>query len=89
MPANLLLAWRAVEGVSPETRQQISVNVTARDQVEFYSPPFEAAVKRGKTQSVMCSYNAVNGMPACLSSAMINDKLRAGLNSEIINIKII
>ena len=48
-----------LEGVSPQTRQQISVNVSIRDQVEYFSPPFEAAVKRGKTQSVMCSYNAV------------------------------
>jgi beta-glucosidase-like glycosyl hydrolase len=33
--------------------------VTARDQVEYFLPPFESSVKRGKTQSVMCSYNAV------------------------------
>lgn len=65
-----------LEGVSPETRQQISVNVSARDQVEYFSPPFESAVKRGRTQSVMCSYNAVNGMPACLSDEMINKKMR-------------
>eukprot|EP00911_Craspedida_sp_UC1_P002879 UC1_evm1s2107 len=65
-----------LEGVQPETRQEISVNVTARDQVEYFSPPFESAVKRGKTQSVMCSYNAVNGMPACLSDDMINEKMR-------------
>jgi beta-glucosidase-like glycosyl hydrolase len=79
------------------------VNVSARDQVEYFSPPFEAAVKRGKTQSVMCSCerhlppaipwylgacqtlmadprthadNAVNGVPACLSGGMLNDKMR-------------
>ena len=52
------------------------MNVSKRDQAEFFSPPFEAAVKRGKTQSVMCSYNAVDGTPACLSSDMINGKLR-------------
>eukprot|EP01051_Picozoa_sp_SAG22_P004645 SAG22_NODE_255_length_13562_cov_6.101463_3_plen_176_part_00 len=73
-------AWRSraddLEGVPPETRQQISVNVSKRDQVEYFSPPFESAVKRGRTQSVMCSYNAVNGMPACLSDDMINKKMR-------------
>lgn len=44
-----------LEGVHPQTRQEISVNVSKRDQVEYFSPPFESAVKRGKTQSVMCS----------------------------------
>ena len=48
-----------LEGVPPETRQQIYVNVSARDQVEYFSPPFESAVKRGKTQSVMCSCKVV------------------------------
>ena len=61
---------------TPTSRQEIDVNVTARDQVEFFSPPFEAAITRGHSQSIMCSYNAVNGIPACLSSAMLNDKLR-------------
>ena len=41
-----------LEGVPPATRQQIDVNVSAHDQVAYFSPPFESAVKRGKTQSV-------------------------------------
>jgi beta-glucosidase-like glycosyl hydrolase len=45
-----------LEGVAPATRQQIDVNVSAHDQVAFFSPPFESAVRRGKTQSVMCTY---------------------------------
>ena len=48
-----------LEGIPPETRQQIYVNVSARDQVEYFSPPFESAVKRGKTQSIMCSCKVV------------------------------
>lgn len=60
----------------PTDRQNINVNVSKRDQVEYFSPPFEAAVKRGRTRSVMCSYNAVNGVPACFTSAMLNGKMR-------------
>jgi beta-D-xylosidase 4 len=64
-------------GPSTTKRTHIDVNVTARDQVEFFSVPFRAAVERGNTQSVMCSYNAVDGTPACLSDAMINGKMRS------------
>ena len=96
-----------LEGHGPTNRQNIDVNVSARDQAEYFSPPFKAAVQRGHAQSVMCrcalahglvprsfisprasqtpafgsrvcaSYNAVNGMPACSSAAMINGKLRS------------
>ena len=65
-----------LEGVGATKRTHVDVNVTARDQVEYFSPPFEAAVTRGRTRSVMCSYNAVNGVPACFSSNMINGKMR-------------
>ena len=37
-----------LEGIPPQTRQQIYVNVTARDQTEYFLPPFESSVKRGK-----------------------------------------
>jgi len=33
-------------------------------------------VKRGNTASVMCSYNAVNGVPACMHSDEINGRMR-------------
>lgn len=60
----------------PTDRQNIDVNVSAQDQTEYFSPSFQAAVQRGKSQAVMCSYNAVNGIPACFSDAMINGKMR-------------
>jgi len=68
-------SWTHPQG-GPTDRQNIDVAVSARDQAEFFSPPFEAAVRRGGAASAMCSYNAVNGVPACLSDAMINGVLR-------------
>ena len=41
-----------LEGIAPQTRQQIYVNVTARDQTEYFLPPFESSVKRGGLQIV-------------------------------------
>ena len=65
-----------LEGHGTTDRQRVDVNVSARDQTEYFLPSFEAAVKRGNSHSLMCSYNAVNGVPACFTDAMINGKLR-------------
>jgi beta-glucosidase-like glycosyl hydrolase len=45
-----------LEGVKPQKRTEIDVKVSARDQVEYFSPPFESAIRRGKAQSMMCRY---------------------------------
>jgi beta-glucosidase-like glycosyl hydrolase len=39
----------------PTDRQNIDVNVSARDQTEYFMPSFQSAVQRGRTQSIMCS----------------------------------
>ena len=45
-----------------ETRRMSgSSEVDERTLHEIYLPAFEAAVKKGKTRSIMCAYNAVNG----------------------------
>lgn len=45
-----------------ETRRMSANSVVdARALHEIYLPAFETAVKKGKTRSVMCAYNAVNG----------------------------
>jgi beta-glucosidase-like glycosyl hydrolase len=41
-----------------------------------YLPAFRAAVTRGGATGIMCSYNAINGVPTC-ASAMLNHTLRA------------
>jgi len=41
-----------------------------------YLPHFEAAVREGGAYSVMCAYNAVDGLPACASPLLLEDILR-------------
>ena len=49
--------------------------MTKRDIIESYTPAFEAAVDAG-AGAVMCSYNAVNGEPACTDAVHLNGLLR-------------
>jgi beta-glucosidase len=48
------------------------------DQVlrEIYLIPFEMAVKDAKVSAIMCSYNYLNGKPACASDDILNTILR-------------
>lgn len=32
---------------------------------DTYQPPFQSCIEDGKASCLMCSYNAVNGVPAC------------------------
>jgi beta-glucosidase len=43
---------------------------------ESYLPHFEAAVREGGAFSVMCSYNRVNGDPACANLRLLGEILR-------------
>lgn len=50
--------------------------VSAQDMSEYYLPPFQTCVRDAKVASVMCSYNSVNGVPACASKYLLQDILR-------------
>ena len=50
--------------------------VTQQDLSEYYLPPFQTCVRDAKVASVMCSYNAVNGIPSCANSFLLQDILR-------------
>jgi hypothetical protein len=50
--------------------------VTDQDQVEYYWPAWRAAAEGAHVQSIMCSYNAVNGVPSCGNSLFMNTVLR-------------
>ena len=58
--------------------------VTQQDLSEYYLPPFQTCVRDAKVASVMCSYNAVNGIPSCANSFLLQDLLRDtwGFNDE-------
>ena len=44
--------------------------------MQTYFPAFESCVREGHAASIMCSYNAVNGVPSCANGAIQNDIVR-------------
>ena len=50
--------------------------ITLRDLVEYYLPPFQSCIADGKAASVMCSYTAVNGVPSCANSWLMQTLAR-------------
>lgn len=42
-----------------------------RDLADSYLPMFEACVRLGRGSSLMCSYNAVNGVPSCANKELM------------------
>lgn len=57
-------------------RMSGSSNVDERTLREIYFPAFEMAVKEGKTRSIMCAYNAINGEFCSENKWLLTDVLR-------------
>ena len=66
----------AVHSGPEPSRHSIDVHPTAVDLEETYLPAFRASVVEGHAGSVMCSYNRVDGAPACASSLLLQEHLR-------------
>src|SRR5579884_3891917 len=66
----------AVHSGPEPTRHVFDARVNARDMNDAYLPQFEAAVRQGGVNSVMCAYNSVLGTPACASRLLLADILR-------------
>ncbi|KAK3670638.1 hypothetical protein LTR78_009473 [Recurvomyces mirabilis] len=49
---------------------------TQQDLGEYYLKPFKTCVRDVNVGSIMCSYNAVDGVPACASEYLLQDVLR-------------
>eukprot|EP00658_Telonema_sp_P-2_P016302 TRINITY_DN16320_c0_g1_i2.p1 TRINITY_DN16320_c0_g1~~TRINITY_DN16320_c0_g1_i2.p1 ORF type:complete len:586 (+),score=136.91 TRINITY_DN16320_c0_g1_i2:194-1951(+) len=60
----------SIESYHGVTRQMVDVKVSAYDMSATYTPAWEATIKKGKALGVMCSYNAVNGLPTCGNPAL-------------------
>ncbi|KAH8045039.1 symporter [Aureococcus anophagefferens] len=63
----------------PNDRHSFDARVSPRDFEETYVGPFVAPVAAGAA-AAMCSYNAVNGEPACTDGALLRGALRGALN---------
>ena len=62
-------------GPEPE-RHGFDAKVSEADLVSTYLPAFRTAVVEGKADSIMCVYNAVNGIPGCASTDLLQKRLR-------------
>nr|XP_033812480.1 probable beta-D-xylosidase 5 isoform X2 [Geotrypetes seraphini]XP_033812481.1 probable beta-D-xylosidase 5 isoform X2 [Geotrypetes seraphini]XP_033812482.1 probable beta-D-xylosidase 5 isoform X2 [Geotrypetes seraphini]XP_033812483.1 probable beta-D-xylosidase 5 isoform X2 [Geotrypetes seraphini] len=59
----------------PVSRFSFDAKVEERDWRMTFLPQFQACVQAG-TYSIMCSYNRVNGIPACANKKLLTDILR-------------
>ncbi|MFI0445035.1 beta-glucosidase [Actinomadura sp. 6N118] len=57
-------------------RLSLNMKVAQRTLREIYLPPFEAAVKDGKSGTVMCGFGQLNGRWACEDGSVLNKILR-------------
>ncbi|KAK4167225.1 family 3 putative glycoside hydrolase [Cladorrhinum sp. PSN259] len=61
-------------------RYRFDAIVSSQDLSEYYLPPFQQCARDSKVGSFMCSYNALNGTPACASTYLMDDILRKHWN---------
>ena len=59
----------------PESRMKFDARVSYRDWIETFQPAFKACAAAG-VMSYMCSYNAINGVPACANRELLTELLR-------------
>ncbi|MGD0227929.1 MAG: glycoside hydrolase family 3 C-terminal domain-containing protein [Terriglobia bacterium] len=66
----------AVHSGPDPLRHEFNVKVLPHDLEDTYLPAFRATVVEGRADSVMCSYNAVDGVPACANKFLLQTTLR-------------
>jgi beta-glucosidase len=66
----------AVHSGPEADRHKEDVKVSPRDLIDTYLPAFHAAVTEARAESVMCAYNAVDGVPACANKPLLQRYLR-------------
>ncbi len=57
-------------------RQHLSAEVDERNLMEYWLPHWKAAITEAHAQSVMSSYNAINGTPDAINHFLLTDILR-------------
>ncbi len=66
----------AVHSGPEADRHRFDATPSDRDLYETYLPQFERAVRDGHVAGVMGAYNAVDGVPCCASTLLLDDLLR-------------
>jgi beta-D-xylosidase 4 len=63
-------------GPTKQDRYHFDAYVPQQDLVDSYLPSFQMCVEEGKVSGIMCSYNAVNGVPSCANDWLLGTLLR-------------
>ncbi|MGO8721081.1 MAG: glycoside hydrolase family 3 C-terminal domain-containing protein [Acidobacteriaceae bacterium] len=63
-------------------RHRFNVDVSPHDLEDTYLPAFRAAIVDGHADSIMCAYNAVDGVPACANQMLLQKTLRGDWNFD-------
>lgn len=66
----------AVHSGPEPTRHRVNIDVSPHDLEDTYLPAFRAAITEAHADSIMCSYNAIDGTPACTSDLLLGEHLR-------------
>eukprot|EP01060_Flectonema_neradi_P015967 TRINITY_DN225_c0_g1_i4.p1 TRINITY_DN225_c0_g1~~TRINITY_DN225_c0_g1_i4.p1 ORF type:complete len:748 (+),score=195.19 TRINITY_DN225_c0_g1_i4:55-2298(+) len=53
-------------------RYHFNAIINSQDEADTYLPAFHSCVVNGKATALMCSYNAVNGVPSCANGRIMN-----------------
>jgi beta-glucosidase-like glycosyl hydrolase len=61
----------SLEDWGGQQRYGFNAIVTDQDEVDTYLPAFQSCVEKGRVSSLMCSYNAVNGIPSCANDFLM------------------
>ena len=67
----------AVHSGPEPLRHGFDAKVSLHDIEDTYLPAFRDAVVEGRVKSVMCVYNAINGVPGCANELLLDGTLRA------------
>ena len=59
-----------------QNRFKCNAIISEKSLREYYLPAFKACIQEGKAQSIMSSYNAVNGIPATCNYWLLTELLR-------------
>ncbi|KAI1867610.1 hypothetical protein JX265_007412 [Neoarthrinium moseri] len=65
-----------IEDWNGNERYEFDAIINPQELSEYYMQPFKACARDAKVASIMCSYNALNGVPTCASSYILQDILR-------------
>ncbi|KAH7304624.1 glycoside hydrolase superfamily, partial [Rhexocercosporidium sp. MPI-PUGE-AT-0058] len=57
-------------------RYAFDAKISPQELRDYFLPPFQACARDSNVQSVMCAYNAVNGVPSCADSYLLQTILK-------------